>query len=318
MRILVADDDATSRLMLEAMVAKQGHECLVAADGSSAWEILTTEGVEVLLTDWMMPGLDGPELCRRVREELIDRYVYVALITGLGQRDQILEGMRAGADDYLVKPVDPFMVETRLIAAKRVTALHRQVALFRSQLELANLELLGQSRTDPLTGLGNRRQMEGDLDSTHAQAERNGRPFALALLDIDHFKQYNDHYGHPAGDQALRRVATCLSTTVRAGDSAYRYGGEEFVLIMPDCPVLDAATVAERVCQGVAHIGLIHSARPTAPSLITISVGVSCWSPESPLGASELLQEADRALYLAKDAGRNRVRIAQDSTSRVR
>src|SRR5665213_2581960 len=132
MRILIADDDATSRLMLKATAAKLGHECLIATDGSSAWEQLSTQDVDVLLTDWMMPGVDGPELCRRVRNELSDHYVYIVLITGLGNPEQVLEGMSAGADDYLIKPVDPFSVQTRLVAAERVTHLHRQVADFRA------------------------------------------------------------------------------------------------------------------------------------------------------------------------------------------
>src|ERR1700688_4468758 len=163
MRVLIADDDATSRLVLEAIVAKLGHECLVATNGSIAWELLSSQAVDVLLTDWLMPGIDGPELCRRVRDELSGQYTYVVLITGLGHPEQVLEGMSAGADDYLVKPVDPFAVQTRLVAAERVTGLHRQVADFRAQLEQANLELLGLSLTDALTGLGNRRRMEEDL-----------------------------------------------------------------------------------------------------------------------------------------------------------
>src|ERR1700692_969651 len=133
MRILIADDDATSRLLLKAMASQLGHECLVAEDGSSAWELLSSGGIDVLLTDWMMPGLDGPELCRRVREELSDRYTYIVLVTGMGPRQQGREGMGAGAADYLIKPVDPFDVETRLVAAERVTALHRQVVDYRSQ-----------------------------------------------------------------------------------------------------------------------------------------------------------------------------------------
>src|SRR5271167_3979159 len=133
MRILIADDDATSRLLLSSMASKLGHECLIAQDGSSAWEILASEEIDVLLTDWMMPGLDGPELCRRVRDGLRSRYVYVVLITGLGNPQQVLEGMRAGADDYLIKPVDPFALETRLVAAERVTTLHRQVVDFRTR-----------------------------------------------------------------------------------------------------------------------------------------------------------------------------------------
>ena len=310
MRILIADDDATSRLVLTAAAAKLGHECLVATDGSSAWGLLSTEGVDVLLTDWLMPGVDGPELCRRVRAELSDRYVYVVLITGMAHPDQVLAGMGAGADDYLIKPVDPFAVQTRLVAAERVTALHRQVAEFRAQLELANHELLGHSLTDALTGLGNRRRMEQDLSGAHARAGRIRRSYAVTLFDIDHFKLFNDHYGHIAGDDALRRVGQCLAAATRTGESVYRYGGEEFLLLSPDITREAAAEAAERVGQAVADLGIPHSARPTSPGVVTLSGGVACWTPTSGMTSAEVIDQADQALFAAKTAGRNRTHAA--------
>ncbi len=311
MRVLIADDDSTTRLMLKAIVAKLGHECLVANDGSSAWEVLSTEAVDVLLTDWLMPGLDGPELCRRVRDELNGRYIYMVLITGLGHPEQVLEGMSAGADDYLIKPVDPFAVQTRLIAAKRVTVLHRQVADFRAQLENANLELLDRSLTDPLTGLGNRRRMEGDLARTHARALRVGQAYGVMLFDIDYFKLYNDRYGHIAGDHVLRQLARCFDKTIRAGESIYRYGGEEFLMLLPDCDTAAAAAVAAgRIRQAVIDWAIPHEARPAAPWLVTLSGGVTCWTPERASSVAELLDYADEALYEAKSAGRNRVHVS--------
>jgi diguanylate cyclase (GGDEF)-like protein len=309
MRILIADDDATSRLLLESMAAKLGHECLIANDGSSAWDLLSSQGVDVLLTDWQMPGVDGPQLCRRVREELNGRYVYIVLITGLGNPEHVLEGMSAGADDYLVKPVDPFAVQTRLVAAERVTALHHQVLDFRAQLEQANLELHAQSMTDTLTGLGNRRRMEEELASTHGRARRIRRSYGIALFDIDHFKLYNDHYGHLAGDDALRRVARCLDDTVRAGESIYRYGGEEFLLLLPDCGLADAGSAAERIRQSVIAAAIPHEARPTKPATVTLSGGLTCWTPGSDLSLAELLHQADQALFQAKAAGRNRIHM---------
>ena len=310
MRILIADDDATSRLMLTATAAKLGHECLTATDGSSAWAQLSAQSIDVLLTDWMMPGVDGPELCRRVREDLDGTYVYIVLITGLGNPEQVLEGMSSGADDYLIKPVDPFTVQTRLVAAERVTLLHRQVLEFRTQLQQANLALLGQSLTDPLTGLGNRRRMEQDLTSTHAHAQRTGRPYAVAMFDIDHFKNYNDHYGHLAGDDALRHVAHTLDHAVRAGERIYRYGGEEFLLLLPDASPADATAAARRVHRAVTDTALSHDARPTPPPLVTLSGGVACWTPDTDLTSPELLQHADQALFHAKTSGRNRVHTA--------
>lgn len=310
MRVLIADDDVTSRLMMEAIVSKLGHECLVANDGSRAWELLSSEPIDVLLTDWLMPGVDGPELCRRVRHEFSDRYTYVVLVTRIGHPELVLEGMGAGADDYLVKPVDPFAVQTRMVVAQRVTALHRQLVSFRSRLEEANLELLGQSLTDALTDLGNRRRMEEDLERTHARALRLGRAYGIAMFDIDHFKLYNDHHGHLAGDEALRQVARCLTKFSRADESVYRYGGEEFLLLLPDCSIEDAATAARRLRRSVAAMGLPHDARPTTPPVVTLSGGVSWWAPGSSLCVADMLQQADDALFQAKSAGRNRVHIA--------
>jgi diguanylate cyclase (GGDEF)-like protein len=315
MRILIADDDATGRLLLKAMATRLGHECLTATDGSSAWELLSTRTIDVLLTDWMMPGMDGPELCRRLRGEPDGHYVYIVLVTGLGDPEQVLEGMSAGADDYLVKPVDPFAVQTRLVAAERVTLLHHQVRDFRDQLEQANRKLLQQSLTDPLTGLGNRRRMEEDLDGIHARAQRTQRSYGVALFDIDHFKLYNDHYGHLAGDEALRQVARHLDLATRAGESIYRYGGEEFLLVLPDCGGAEAHSAAERIRQSVTDAAMAHEARPTEPPTITLSGGVTCWTPGVGLTLPELLHQADQALFQAKGAGRNRLQADLSATA---
>jgi diguanylate cyclase (GGDEF)-like protein len=311
-RILVADDDPTSRLVLKAMVSKLGHECVVAEDGSSAWELLAPGGIDVLLTDWMMPGVDGPELCRRLRNDVGGNYVYIVLTTGLDNPEDVLEGMSAGADDYLTKPVDTFAVKTRLVAAERVTELHHQLVQTQAQLEWANLELLERSLTDQLTGLGNRRRMDEDLERVHARALRIGRTYGIAIFDIDYFKRYNDHYGHVSGDEALRRVGSSIDLIVRSGESAYRYGGEEFLVLMPDCGMGDVVGVAaDRIRRSVLQAAIPHEARPSAPYVVTLSGGVSCWIPGSPLSAREVLEEADQALFDAKTAGRNRIYSAQ-------
>ena len=312
MRVLIADDEPTSRLLLKAMVSKLGHECLVAEDGSQAWELLSSGGIDVLLTDWMMPGVDGPALCRRVREELIDAYVYIVLTTGLENPEHVLEGMGAGADDYLTKPVESFSVRTRLIAAERVTHLHGRLAVTQAELAKANVELLERSLTDPLTGLGNRRRMEQDLERTHARALRAQRGYGIALIDIDHFKLFNDHYGHVAGDVALRDVAAGMERVTRVGECVYRYGGEEFLLLVPDC---DSATMivtaTERVRQAVVNLGIPHEARPSEPPLMTLSGGVSTWSAGSNVTAADVVGQADEALYRAKSAGRNRIEVSR-------
>ena len=314
MRVLIADDESTSRLVLKAMVGRLGHESVLAEDGDRAWEILASSEVDVLLTDWMMPGIDGPELCRRARYERDGRYVYVVLITALDCPEQVLEGMAAGADDYLVKPVDGLVLQTRLMAAERVTVLHRQVAHFQAQLERANEVLLGQSLTDPLTGLGNRRRIDQDLGRVHERSLRSGRPYGIAMFDVDHFKLYNDHYGHLAGDDVLRRVAQEIERATRAGEMAYRFGGEEFLLVA-EGDEADVSAAAERVRRAVVDAGLPHAGRPTQPSFVTVSAGVSAWEPATRATMEEVIADADQALFEAKSAGRNRVARSTASAS---
>lgn len=319
MNILVADDEATSRILLKSMVTKFGHECTLAEDGAIAWELLCSRHFDVLLTDWMMPWIDGPELCRRVRDEDVasDHYVYIVLTTSLDHCQHVLEGMSAGADDYLMKPVDPFALQTTLVVGERVTELHNKLARRDGELERLNVELFERSLTDDLTGLGNRRRMEQDVELTHARALRSGRPYAVALFDIDHFKFYNDFYGHVGGDETLRRVAASIDGASRAGECTFRYGGEEFLLLVPDCEPLDAINTAERIRQGVADAAIPHSSRPTEPPFVTVSGGVSCWTAEDRVSAREVIEQADDALFQAKSAGRNRVHAGSWLASQI-
>jgi diguanylate cyclase (GGDEF)-like protein len=318
MRILVADDDGTNRVLLKSVVTRLGHECLVAEDGSSAWGLLSSQTIDVLLTDWMMPGIDGPELCRRVREQPAEHYTYIVLTTGLDHHDDVLEGMSAGADDYLIKPVDSFAVQRALVAAERVTELHGTLARKEAELQRLNLELLELSLTDQLTGVGNRRRMEEELARTHARASRSDQAYGVALFDIDHFKLYNDHYGHVDGDDALRRVAEIVDRVSRTGDGAFRYGGEEFLLVVPDCRQADAVFfTADRVRQAVADLAIPHESRPSEPLLVTLSGGVACWTPGSSLGVGDVVAQADQALFKAKSAGRNRIHAGPSLEDRL-
>ena len=305
MRILIAEDDAASRTILRRAVEKIGHECLASADGEEAWSLYKENpDLDVLISDWMMPGVDGLELCRRVRGDNRDRYTYFIFLTALGNREHLLQGLDAGADDYLSKPLDRDELRMRLTSALRVTDLHRRLAFQNGELEKLNRMLFEQSRQDPLTSLGNRLRLREDLQILQSRAERYGHNYAVALCDVDFFKAYNDRYGHLAGDDVLRRVAAALSSGLRTGDTAYRFGGEEFLLVLPEQDAEAAIAITERLRQAVEGLGIPH-ADGLHLGVVTISAGVAISAEAG--DADGLLKAADRALYAAKEAGRNRV-----------
>ena len=305
MKILVADDDASSRLITTVALRSLGHECHTVSDGAQAWEAFQSRQPDVVISDWMMPGLTGIELCRDIRCDTADHYPYFIMVSGQGDLDQILEGMRAGADDYLVKPLDPADLQTRLVAAARVTSLHRQLAAQRIELERLNCDLADVARRDPLTGLGNRRALEEDLALLEARVSRYGHTYGVALLDIDYFKSYNDNHGHQAGDEVLRAVAAELRDQARSGDALYRYGGEEFLCIFPEQSLATATQAVQRMRLGVAQLAIEHVDNP--PGVLTLSAGVAQLDSRHSRSMSEVLKAADEALYRAKDLGRNRV-----------
>jgi diguanylate cyclase (GGDEF)-like protein len=306
MKILVVDDEPLARCLVEAAVARLGYEATVAEDGEAAWQCYNQDRPEVLIADLLMPRVDGLELCRRVRVDTRAGYTYIILVTALRDRQDVVRGMEAGADDYLVKPVDLFDLQMRLTAAKRVTDLHAK--LDRQRAQLAHL-----AHHDPLTGLGNRRSLQEDLEVLLARSRRYRRGFALAMCDIDHFKAYNDTHGHQDGDQALRAVAATIAGELRGGDSVYRYGGEEFLLVLPE-QTLDTARIAvERVRSTVERLAIKHTA--AGLSVLTISAGIAAYAPGDTTTAEELLRQADVALYRAKAAGRNRIAVADNLPS---
>jgi diguanylate cyclase (GGDEF)-like protein len=305
MRILVADDEPTSRLIAQLALRGLGHECDTVVDGVQAWDAFRSNPPEVVISDWMMPGLSGLELCRKIRAHTSASYTYFILVTGQGARDQIVEGMNAGADDYLIKPLDTDALQVRLIVADRVTSVHRQLAHHRTELEELNHELTVIALRDPLTGLGNRRALEEDLALLEARVARYGHRYSIALLDIDHFKAYNDTYGHQAGDQILRTVADQLKEEARDGDAVYRYGGEEFLCVFPEQSLATATVAAERMRSALEGLAIPHSA--DSLGIVTLSAGLAMLDPGHTKSVGEVVKEADEALYRAKQLGRNRV-----------
>jgi two-component system chemotaxis response regulator CheY len=268
--------------------------------------LFQSSGVSVVISDWMMPKMDGVELCRRVREQPGDAYAYFIFLTSRGNKQDLLTGMRAGADDYLTKPLDTDDLQVRLIAASRVTALHQRLGEQRAELERLNLQLFGEARTDPLTRLGNRLRLWEDLEALQGRAERYGQPYCLAMCDVDFFKRYNDSCGHQAGDEVLREVAAVITRHCRSSDTAYRYGGEEFLLLLPEQSLKSAATAVDRLRRAVEEMAIPHPGN-TPSGVVTISAGIASLPPGGGKTLVMVQSEADIALYRSKALGRNRV-----------
>jgi two-component system cell cycle response regulator len=251
MKILVADDDRDCRETLAEILRDWGHEVVLAENGSAAWEHLQAEGApQLVVLDWGMPGMDGLELCRAIRRHATDAYTYVLMMTGRQRRQDIVEGLKAGADDYLIKPLDLSELEARLNSGLRILDLQAQlIAAREAQRHLA--------MHDPLTGLWNRAAILDILDRDLARFRREGRPVAVLMADIDHFKLINDTYGHLAGDAVLRETVARLQAVIRPYDSVGRYGGEEFLFVLSGCDHMPAVSLGERLRRAVEETPVI-------------------------------------------------------------
>lgn len=307
MRILIAEDDELSLLIVESTIKQFGHECLTASDGLAAWEQFQSTAVDVVISDWVMPGIDGIELCRRIRADARPGYTSFIFLTALSDKSNILAGIEAGADDYLAKPLDPDELRVRLLVASRLTRLHQRLAEQAAELERLNQLWFAQGRIDALTGVGNRLQLREDLDVISRHLAQGGHGYCALMCDVDSFKAYNDYYGHAAGDVVLQAIAKMLvMKSSRPGDRVYRYGGEEFLLILPTHSGEAGEVVAERIRRGVEDLALVHAPGQASP-IITVSIGVAVLSASGTHTIAAWLKAADAALYAAKRSGRNRI-----------
>ncbi|MFN3198626.1 MAG: diguanylate cyclase [Bradymonadia bacterium] len=310
LKVLVAEDDRITRRILTRTVEQLGHECVAVSDGESALAIFEERPFNVIISDWMMPGMDGKELCRQIRSR--QGYTYFILLTALDDHQYRLEGMRAGADDFLTKPLNRDDLEARLIAAQRVTQLHAQIAEQKAELDKLNAKLFEDGRRDRLTGVGNRLKMDERIESLEAQLTETTIPLCVALVDIDCFKSFNDTAGHMAGDRALAAVAQSLERESRRSDAIYRFGGEEFVIFLPELTLDEAEKVLERVREAVQGLKIHHPG--TSPfGVVTISIGAAAVAPDGPGCILSAIKRADKALYASKDGGRNRVSVSEGS-----
>jgi two-component system cell cycle response regulator len=296
MRILIADDDPVSRRLLEATLVRLGHEVVAVADGTAATAaLLSPDGPRLAVLDWMMPGADGLAVCRAIRQRQAP-YVYIILLTSHNRREDLVAGLDAEADDFLTKPLDVVELRARLRSGERVISL--QEGLLEAQEALRGL-----AAHDDLTGLWNRRMILDRLETELQRAKRESTHIGVAVVDLDHFKEINDTYGHAAGDGVLRYAADRMRTILRGYDYLGRYGGEEFMIVVSKADAATVTEVAERCRRAVAeHPATIGDGQVA----VTVSIGVASTHA---VGYDEeaLIHTADAALYQAKAEGRNRV-----------
>jgi two-component system, cell cycle response regulator len=295
MKILIADDSATSLAVLRKSVAKWGYEVVTAENGLDAWEILAQPDPPPLaILDWVMPHMTGPEVCRKVRETRREPYTYILLLTSKNSKGETVEGLDSGADDYIIKPFDQHELQGRLRTGRRIIDLQLNLMQAREELrERANKDLL--------TMLPNRAAIGAALEQEIARCHRDRRAVGVILLDLDHFKRVNDTYGHFAGDAVLRETAVRLRSGMRPYDQVGRYGGEEFLVVLPNCDLEDAAHQADRMRQLLGGTTMLVDGielKVTASFGVTVSDG----SERSP---DVFVRVADEALYRAKASGRN-------------
>ena len=308
MKIFIADDDPTSRLLLRSASSKLGYDVEIVSNGAQAWDLLQRpDAPELAILDWMMPGITGPEICRKLRARLDFPYVYVILLTALNDLNALVTGIEFGADDFITKPFRVPELYARLLAGQRILNLQRELVAGRAQIE----KLAAQ---DFLTGLLNRRIIMERLTQELARSRRESYPVGVIMMDLDHFKQINDTYGHSQGDLVLQEVAKRLTETVRPYDSVGRYGGEEFLLLVSHCGVEKTVATAGRLQYSISAMPISLAGRQIH---VTASFGVSSTEMGESGETTALVDAADRALYRAKEAGRNRVEWLAAETERT-
>jgi two-component system cell cycle response regulator len=300
MKILVAEDEPVSRELLKSLLTKWGYEVITSNDGDSAWQLLQEqEDLRLVILDWMMPGKDGIEICRLIRQKQKEsHYIYTIILTARDNKEDALAGLEAGADDYITKPFHQQELHFRIRIGKRILDLERY-------LHDAYDEMKRLATFDTLTGLWNRRVVLEHLENEWDRASRENQPLSIVLADIDHFKQFNDRYGHAQGDRVLIHLSKILREMVRPYDGVGRYGGEEFLLYFPECDIEKGRQIAERLRQELESRPLEERRKSLR---ITASFGGITFRPaQGKYSVNHLLKIADDALYDAKRAGRNRV-----------
>lgn len=302
MKVLIVDDDRSSRMMLQKLLGRWGYTCETAEDGEEALNKLSSpDGPKIAILDWMMPRVDGIEVCRRVRdaEWRVQNYVYIILLTSKSTREDLLAGLRAGADDYVSKPFDRYELEMRLNVGKRIIELQESYRAIQEELH-------HQATHDSMTGVFNKAAICDHLTREMNRAARGGNRLAIGMLDLDHFKGVNDTYGHRAGDDVLKEFVRRVLAASRPYDRLGRVGGEEFLLVVPDADPSDLPAAFERIRASIAADPMTSHEHELK---VTVSVGVQTLEPDMTLDS--FLHAADKLLYRAKEEGRDRVVLSE-------
>lgn len=302
MKILLVEDSATLRFAMRNYIVEAGHTPLIAQSGEAALQMLETTPVDMIIMDVEMPGLNGFETTRLIREWLGGHWIPIIFVTGRNEDESYREGIEAGGDDYLIKPVSSMIIKAKIRAMERI-------AEMRDQLNQLNAELEALSQLDSLTQTYNRRTFNELAQQQWLLVTRQQTPVSVLMIDVDHFKLFNDHYGHPAGDTCLKKITQCIRECLhRPFDLLGRYGGEEFIILLPETDSSGAMRVAQSINKALETAALRHDVSPTHHH-VTVSIGGASCARSVAYSLEELIKRADRALYKAKHSGRNRALV---------
>ena len=301
MKILLVDDTKTDRMIMTAYLKQLGHEVVAGINGREAVELYKTEEPDLVILDVIMPELNGYEAAKTIRMENTSWIPIIFLSARVGA-DDIVAGIEAGGDDYLTKPVDNKVLEAKMNAMQRIAYMRQKLLEVSDGLALANIELKQIANLDSLTGLANRRYLDNFIRTEISRSSRDHSPLCLLLADVDHFKPYNDNYGHLAGDDVLKQIADAIKETCkRSTDLVARYGGEEFAIVLSQTSLENGTLVAERIRKAVEKLKIAHE------NSSTISLGIYSVVADKDLSSDDIIRKADEALYKAKLSGRNQV-----------